>query len=143
MNNDALIKESELQSKLFQQVKKYAKAIGTLEQKARGTAIQLQLYTNKANVLKEKMIKAQKQARALAMRTVENSQKPNNLGQISVKIHSISIKTKGKGNGYDMVIKDNEYSVLDDLDYDFAANDKSESESSSSSTEEDSTSNSG
>ena len=57
MNNDALIKESELQSKLFLQVKKYAQEIGILEQKARAAAVQLQLYTNKARIMKEKMLK--------------------------------------------------------------------------------------
>ena len=51
------MKESQLQSKLFEQVKKYAQTMVLLEQKARAAAVQLQLYTNKANILREKMIK--------------------------------------------------------------------------------------
>ena len=57
MNNEALIKESELQSKLFMQVKKYAQEMGALEQKAREAAVQLQLFTNKALLMKGKMLK--------------------------------------------------------------------------------------
>lgn len=57
INNEALIKEVDMQSMLFQKVKKYAQEIGELEKQARTAAVQLQIYSNKAMALKAKMFK--------------------------------------------------------------------------------------
>lgn len=86
------------------------------------------------NFIKRKLlffVKAQKQAKALALRTVKNAELSDFTGS-SAEAPQITIKTSSKEQGktkYDITIANNEYNVLDDLDLEMAENGKSHSKS--------------
>ncbi len=65
-----LIKESDLQEKLFGAAQKYAGEVAAYEEEAKELALRMQKVASAAEVSRTKMIKAESQAKQLAMKTI-------------------------------------------------------------------------
>ena len=63
--------ESLVEKKLFEEAEKYAAGAAEEERQAKEAAINLQDHANKAALLRAKMIRAETQARGVAMKTLQ------------------------------------------------------------------------